>query len=316
MAEDACRASDRAVRSDTRAARNGGTPGHRRMGADAHVMADLDLVVQLDAVLDHRVVERAAVDRRVGADLDVVAYKGTPRLRNLDPAPRIARHAETVGADHHAGMNQCALADEATRIDGHRRSQAAVLADLRVFTDGAIGIDHGALAQPRSAADMTARAHRGRCGDFGARFDHRARMDSRNAATLRVEKLCGPGVVDIGVVAQDPGQGRRVPLLSREDHGRGAGAPQLRAVAGVRKEAKVAGAGAFQGGDSPDLGIGIAYQFPAEPGDDLTQPVGTRDGLRHGGARPSHLTARGSSSALMTLSVMSMRGFAHTTCSF
>src|SRR5882724_388411 len=190
MAEDACRASDRAVRSDARAARNGRTPGHRRMGADAHVMADLDLVVQLDAVLDHGVVERAAVDRRVGSDLHIVAYEGTARLRNLDPAPRIARHAETVRADHHAGMNQCALADKATRIDGHRRSQAAVLADLRVFADRAIGIDHGALAQPRSPADMTTRADRGGCGDFGARFDHRAHMDSRNGTTLRAEKLC------------------------------------------------------------------------------------------------------------------------------
>src|SRR5258705_104904 len=316
MAEDACRAADRAVPADTRAARNGGTPGHRRMGADAHVMADLDLVVQLDAVLDHRVVERAAVDRRVGSDLDIVAYKGTTRLRDLDPASRIARHAETVGADHHAGMNQCALADNAAGIDRDRGPQAAVLADLRVLADRAIGIDHGALAKPRSPADMTARAHGGRCGDFGARFDHRARMDSQNGATLRAEKLCGLGVIDIGIVAQDPGQGRRVPLLSRQDHGRGAGAAQLRAVPGVRKEAKVAGTGAFQGGDSPDFGIGIADQLPAEPGDDLTQPVSTRDGLRHGEAWPIHLPARDSSSALMTLSVMSMRGFAHTTCSF
>src|SRR5882724_6870900 len=129
MAEDACRASDRAVRSDARAARNGRTPGHRRMGADAHVMADLDLVVELDAVLDHGVVERTAVDRGVGADLDVVAYDGAPGLRNLDPASGIGRHAETVCADHHAGMDQSALAYDAAGIDRDRRTQAAVLSD-------------------------------------------------------------------------------------------------------------------------------------------------------------------------------------------
>jgi hypothetical protein len=49
----------------------------------------------------------------------------------------------------------------------------------------------------------------------------------------------------------------------------------------MRKEAKVARAGAFQRGNSQNLGIGIAYQLPAEPGDDFTKPISTRDGLRH-----------------------------------
>src|SRR5258708_99848 len=201
MAEDACRASDRAVPADARAARNGRTAGHRRMRADAYVMADLDLVVQLDAVLDHGVVERAAVDRGVGADLHVVAYEGPTRLRNLDPASRIARHAETIGANHHAGMNQRALADKAARIDGHRRSQAAVLADPCVFADRAIGIDHGALTQPRPAADMTAGANSGGCGDFRAPLGPRARLDSRNGGALPAANRCGPGLIDINVPA-------------------------------------------------------------------------------------------------------------------
>src|SRR5258708_13434094 len=105
MAEDACRASDRAVPADARAARNGRTAGHRRMRADAYVMADLDLVVQLDPVLDHGVVERAAVDRGVGADLHVVTYECPTRFRNLDPASRIARHAETIAANPHPAIN-------------------------------------------------------------------------------------------------------------------------------------------------------------------------------------------------------------------
>src|SRR2546429_5769305 len=72
----------------------------------------LHLVCRLPLV-KKRVVERAAVDRGVGADLDVVAYHGAPGLRNLDPAPGIRRHAETIGADHHAGVDQAALAYDA-----------------------------------------------------------------------------------------------------------------------------------------------------------------------------------------------------------
>jgi hypothetical protein len=42
-------------------------------------MADLHLVVQLDALADHGVLEGAAVDRRVRPDLDIVAEAGSAR---------------------------------------------------------------------------------------------------------------------------------------------------------------------------------------------------------------------------------------------
>ncbi len=45
----------------------------RSVRADAHVVADHDEVVELDALLDHGVVDGAAVDGGVGADLDVGA---------------------------------------------------------------------------------------------------------------------------------------------------------------------------------------------------------------------------------------------------
>jgi hypothetical protein len=48
------------------------------------VVADLDLVVELDAVFDDGVGQRAAVDRGVGADVDVVAHQHAPGLRDLD----------------------------------------------------------------------------------------------------------------------------------------------------------------------------------------------------------------------------------------
>ena len=49
------------------------TAGHGRVGADVHVVANLDQVVQLDAVFNHGVVQRTAIDAGVGSDLDIVA---------------------------------------------------------------------------------------------------------------------------------------------------------------------------------------------------------------------------------------------------
>jgi hypothetical protein len=57
-----------------------------------HVVADLDQVVELDAVLDHRVVQRAAVDAGVGADLHVVA--DAHRAQLLDRSQRPASGAK------------------------------------------------------------------------------------------------------------------------------------------------------------------------------------------------------------------------------
>ena len=83
------------------------------MRADDAVVPDLDLVVELDVVLDHRVVDGAAVDRRVRADLDVGADDDAAHLRDLDPAPALLGHAEAVGADDRAAVHDRARADDA-----------------------------------------------------------------------------------------------------------------------------------------------------------------------------------------------------------
>ncbi len=61
------------------------TTGHGRVGTDVHVVANLDQVVQLDAIFDHRVVQRTAIDAGVGTDLDIVADAHSAELLDLDP---------------------------------------------------------------------------------------------------------------------------------------------------------------------------------------------------------------------------------------
>src|SRR5581483_10604785 len=109
--EDHAGPAHRAVPPDARAARDADAARHSGVRADAHVVPDLDLVVQLHAVLDDRVFERAAVDGRVGADLDVVADHDGAHLRDLGPALAVARHAEAVGADHRPRVHDRAAPD-------------------------------------------------------------------------------------------------------------------------------------------------------------------------------------------------------------
>src|SRR5512140_672079 len=76
-------AADHAVHAYARAAGDAGAPGDGSMRADAHVVSDLDQIVQLDPVLDDGVVQRAAVYAGVGADFDIVADEHTAYLGDL-----------------------------------------------------------------------------------------------------------------------------------------------------------------------------------------------------------------------------------------
>jgi hypothetical protein len=66
---------------------------------DVAVVADLDLIVELDAILDHRVIGGAAVDRGIGTDLYIVADEHAADLRNLVPASVLPREPEAIGTD-------------------------------------------------------------------------------------------------------------------------------------------------------------------------------------------------------------------------
>ena len=49
------------------------------------VTADLDLIIQLDAIFDNRVGQCTTVDSRIGTDLDIVTDNDAACLGNLDP---------------------------------------------------------------------------------------------------------------------------------------------------------------------------------------------------------------------------------------
>src|SRR4051794_7216555 len=104
MSEHHGGAAKSAVLADHRAAGHADASCHCSVGADAAVVPYLYLVVELDAIFDDGVGQRAAVDRGIGADLDIIADDDAPGLGNLDPCAVLVGKAESVGADHGARM--------------------------------------------------------------------------------------------------------------------------------------------------------------------------------------------------------------------
>ncbi|GAB4521859.1 MAG: hypothetical protein Kow00133_09090 [Amphiplicatus sp.] len=112
-------------------------------------MADLDEVVDLDAVADHRVAERAAIDRRVRADFDVVADDHPSELGHADGALRRGNKAETGLADPRARQDGDPGAQKRVR-DACSRFNAAVFADLDAWSD------HDVRTEENACADLCA----------------------------------------------------------------------------------------------------------------------------------------------------------------
>src|SRR5690606_31879047 len=110
---------------------------------------DLNQVVELHAIFDHRVFEGSAVDAGVGTDLDVVSDVNRAELLDLDPRTFVWRKTKAVGPDHHAGMQQATCTDAAVLAHRHARFQHRFRADAGTAFDHTQGpdargrIDHG-----------------------------------------------------------------------------------------------------------------------------------------------------------------------------
>src|SRR5258708_31984772 len=105
MADDTDCPGDHAARADPGTARYAHAGGDHRVRTDVDVVADLDLVIQLGPRLDDGVADGAAIDRRIGTDLDVSADAHAAELRHLGPAAAVRCKAKPVRPDDHSGMN-------------------------------------------------------------------------------------------------------------------------------------------------------------------------------------------------------------------
>ena len=102
---------------------------HRHMITDDHVVRNLDLIVQFDAVTNHRVIQRPPINRRIGADFDVITNDYTTDLRNLDPALPLFGETKTIATDNCSSLNKRTATDHAMMIDDDVRIEQRIVAN-------------------------------------------------------------------------------------------------------------------------------------------------------------------------------------------
>src|SRR6266700_1738946 len=123
------------------------------MRANLDVVADMHQIVELHAFRDARVVQRAAVDGAVRADLDIVANLYNSRLRKFPVAAFAECVAKSVRAQHRAGVNLHAISNSNAVVERYARMDAAVLANPATGANHTMRADLSIRADKRVFSD-------------------------------------------------------------------------------------------------------------------------------------------------------------------
>src|SRR5436190_12286502 len=118
----------------------------------------MDEVVDLGALTDDRGAEGAAVNGRVGANLDIFVDDDIAKLKQF-PMPALIQHiTEPVRTDDGPGMDGDAMAHLRLSVQDHVREQAYLIANLAVGPDVVAAHQNGARAHGHPRAQHAIRS--------------------------------------------------------------------------------------------------------------------------------------------------------------
>src|SRR5579875_1407924 len=143
---------------------NGRRPGEANLATEQRVLAHLagvaneHKVVDFRAPSDARLAHGGAINGAVGLDLDVIFHDGDAGLAYFVPVPSaIRREAEAVAADHHAILQNHAVAEAAVFANAGVRVREEIVADARAGINRDETVQHGALADLHAIRDVAIR---------------------------------------------------------------------------------------------------------------------------------------------------------------
>src|SRR5262249_33063723 len=173
--------------------------GNHNLCANLHIVSDMDQVIQFYAFGDARVVERAAIDRGVCANLDVVADFHNSSLRKLPILPFSESVSKAVRADHRSRMNFDPMSDSNVVIQDHTWMNAAVFANPTAGANHAVRANLGSRSHARVFADHRVWTDTCVFCDACERRNDRGRMDSQSNWRAVQQQGCRSGESELGV---------------------------------------------------------------------------------------------------------------------
>jgi hypothetical protein len=164
-------------------------PAQQTSGADPRIVPDLNEIVELGPGPDRGRIKGRAIDRRVGANLDIVAEVETADLRHFAEGAPVGDVAETIRSEYRTGMHFDPRAEGDPVVQHHPGMQGAALANHAVSAN-----DHpGAEANPGTDARSAANHHKGpdlsRRVNLHTRLEHCTWVNPSDRDHPRVEVL-------------------------------------------------------------------------------------------------------------------------------
>jgi hypothetical protein len=164
------------------------------VGADPNIVPNVYLVIQLDPIFDHRILDGTAIDGRIGPNFDIVTDINAPELRDLQPTLLISREPKTVCADHSARMNQSASTDSDPAADSDIGYQVGEI------TDPSIPANHASRAYDSVCTNRHTLLDNCQGADCGARVHIRVRSNPGRWVQTRfgdlawIQQTCRPSI--------------------------------------------------------------------------------------------------------------------------
>ena len=135
MANGAGLPAKHAALANDSAARHTAGARHRRVSTDDSIVRDLTQIIDMHTVFDHCVSDRATVNRRIGADFNIVTNADAANLWHFDPAFGRVCVAKSVSSDNRTRVKQTALADLNLTWQRYVSNKTTVVTDVTVRTD-------------------------------------------------------------------------------------------------------------------------------------------------------------------------------------
>jgi hypothetical protein len=255
---------DDAIVPEARAASETHLPHDEAMPANDDVMRHVDQIINLRALADDGGPERATVNGRIGADLDVVVDDDIADLQHFAVAAFVENITIAVGADDSAGVDADAMTDLALRINDDIGKEANIVAELAITADMVASHEHGADAQPHTLADDAIRPDVRRGINLRRRGDVRAWMNAGRVLVGRKKDRQQPGHGDSRIRHADENFFRRGDLAG---HKNGGSLALFRdgQIRGFFSEGEVAVSGGVGRGKAGQYHRAVTNDFAVEP---------------------------------------------------
>lgn len=256
--------ANQAARTDSRGPRHAGLRGDGGSCTDTAVVRHHHQVIELGTRLDHRVVDRPAINASISADLDIVADDHAPELRHFFPAIRRRRQPETACTDDAAGIQSAPRPDDTVRADPVPSFEPRALTDDDIEPHMTVRGDARACADRRTGINHHQRANLGIGIDPGRGIDHGGRMDAGHARGLHVEQRGDAGKRQIRVACHQCRTAHGLGVTPTDHHHRRRRVGQRTAVFGIGEKAEASGVTGGECAHPGHFGLTVAAQRQLE----------------------------------------------------